>query len=416
MNKISFEAGPAGLAQFTRRPALARSPLRTAAIAGAAAASAAIIAGLLAFRSVGTDQYLTASVEQGDIQDVVEETGTVNAVRTVQVGAQVSGTIAKLYVDFNSRVRRGDLIASIDPALFQGALDQAVASLHSTQAQLQKDQANLVDAGLNYQRDARLASQNAIAPMTVDNAKSLYDQARAQIAVDSAAIRQIEAAVAVARANLDYTTIRSPVDGVVVARSVDVGQTVASSFQAPTIFTIAQDPSKMQVFANTDESDVGRIKVGRHVAFKVDAFPSRIFDGTVSQIRMNPTTVQNVVTYNTVIDFANPDMKLLPGMTAYVTIPVASVSNVMKVPNSALRFRPPLSTDQAGAQDETGAGQGRKKSAGAAAIVWKLENGRALRPVKVVTGLTDHAFTQVAPVRNGQLQRGDIVATSVVLR
>jgi HlyD family secretion protein len=423
---MSFEAGPAGPAHFARHRALARFPGRNAAIAGAVAASVAIIAGLLVFRGAGTAQYLTASVEQGDIQDVVEETGTVNAVRTVQVGAQVSGTIARLYVDFNSRVHRGDLIASIDPALFQGALDQAVASLHSTQAQLEKDQANLVDARLNYQRDSTLASQNAIAAMTVDNAKSLYDQARAQIAVDSAAVRQIEAAVAVAKANLDYTTIRSPVDGIVVARSVDVGQTVASSFQAPTIFTIAQDPSKMQVYANTDESDVGRIKVGRRVTFKVDAFPNQAFDGTVSQIRMNATTVQNVVTYNTVIDFANPDMKLLPGMTAYVTIPVARVTNVMKVPNSALRFRPPLSPDQTSAQfakygidagqaaqDETGAGQGRRNPAGGAAIVWKRENSHELRPVKVVTGITDHAYTQVAPVRNGQLQPGDIVATSV---
>ena len=157
----------------------------------------------------------------------------------------------------------------------------------------------------------------------------------------------------------------------------------------------------MQVHANTDESDVGRIKVGRHVTFKVDAFPNQVFDGTVSQIRMNATTVQNVVTYNTVIDFANPDMKLLPGMTAYVTIPVASVSNVMKVPNSALRFRPPSSPDQA------------STPAGGAAIVWKRENSHGLRPVKVVTGITDHAYTQVAPVRNGELQPGDIVATSV---
>jgi HlyD family secretion protein len=416
MNKMIFEAGPAAPAHFTRYPALVRSPFRNVAIAGAVAASAAVIAGLLAFRGAGTAQYLTAGVEQGGIQDVVEETGTVNAVRTVQVGAQVSGTIAKLYVDFNSRVHRGDVIASIDPALFQGALDQAVASLHSTQAQLQKDQANLVDAGLNYQRDATLASQNAIAPMTVDNAKSLYDQAKAQIAVDNAAIRQIEAAVAVAKANLDYTTIRSPVDGIVVARSVDVGQTVASSFQAPTIFTIAQDPSRMQVHANTDESDVGRIKVGRHVTFKVDAFPDRVFDGTVGQIRMNATTVQNVVTYNTVIDFANPDMKLLPGMTAYVTIPVASVSNVMKVPNSALRFRPPLSPDQTSAQFAKygiDAGQGRNNPAGGDAIVWKRESGHEIRPVKVVTGITDHAYTQVVPVHDGELRRGDMVATSV---
>ena len=405
MNKMSFEAGGA----YPAHPAPLPVPpwfLRHNAVI-VAAGIVVTIAVALAFRGGHAPQYVTASVERGDIQDAVEETGTVNAVRTVQVGAQVSGTIARLYVDFNSRVHRGDLIASIDPALFQGALDQAVASLHSTQAQLEKDQANLVAARLNYQRDAALASQNAIAPMTVDNAKSLYDQARAQIAVDSAAIRQIEAAVAVAKANLDYTTIRSPVDGIVVARSVDVGQTVASSFQAPTIFTIAQDPSRMQVYANTDESDVGRIKVGRPVTFKVDAFPGEVFNGTVGQIRMNATTVQNVVTYNTVIDFANPDMKLLPGMTAYVTIPVASASHVMKVPNGALRFRPPSSADQA-AQDETGAG----RKTGGTATVWKLDDSNGIRPVKILTGITDHAYTQVLSVQSGELQPGDSVATA----
>ena len=419
MNEMRFEAGGAYPVHPRRHPLPAWLQRHNLAIAAAGLIAAIAVA--FAFRGGHTTQYLTASVERGDIQDGVEETGTVNAVRTVQVGAQVSGTIARLYVDFNSRVHRGDLIASIDPALFQGALDQAVASLHSTQAQLEKDQANLVAARLNYQRDAALAGQNAIAPMTVDNAKSLYDQARAQIAVDDAAIRQIEAAVAVARTNLDYTTIRSPVDGIVVARSVDVGQTVASSFQAPTIFTIAQDPTRMQVYANTDESDVGRIKAGRPVRFKVDAFPGQVFDGTVGQIRMNATTVQNVVTYNTVIDFANPDMKLLPNMTAYVTIPVASATNVLKVPNTALRFRPPLSADQIDAQfarygiDADQAAQnatGRKNPAGVSAIVWKLDGANQIRPVKILTGITDHAYTQVLSVESGELRPGDILATA----
>ena len=410
MNKISFETEYARPLYPNRHPALAWWRGHGGTIAGVAVAAVAILAAVLAFRGQDTPQYLTATVEQGDIQDVVEETGTVNAVRTVQVGAQVSGTIARLYVDFNSRVHRGDLIASIDPALFQGALDQAIANLHSTQAQLEKDQANLVDARLNYQRDASLAGQGAVAPMTVDNAKSLYDQAKAQIAVDDAAIRQIQAAVAVAKANLDYTTIRSPVDGVVVARSVDVGQTVASSFQAPTIFTIAEDPTKMQVHANTDESDVGRMQAGRPATFKVDAFPGKVFAGTVSQIRMNATTIQNVVTYNTVIDFANPDMKLLPGMTATVTIPVASVSHVMKVPNSALRFHPPAD-QMARALAKAGI-----DPASAAAMVWKLDAGGELKPVKISIGITDHAYTQVKSALNGQLRPGDIVATSVAPR
>jgi len=426
MNKSSFETGHTHAAGLEPHQALAWILGHKFVIAGVGA-GAVMIAVLFALRDENATQYLTATVEQGDIRDVVEATGTVNAVRTVQVGSQVSGTIAKLYVDFNSRVHRGDLIASIDPALFQGALDQAVANLHSAQAQLEKDQANLLDARLNYQRDAALAGQNAIAPTTVDNAKSAYDQAKAQIAVDGAAIRQNEAAVAVAKTNLDYTTIRSPVDGIVVARSVDVGQTVASSFQAPTIFTIAEDLTKMNVYANTDESDVGRIKVGAHVTFKVDAFPRDVFEGVVSQIRMNATTVQNVVTYNTVIDFANPGMKLLPSMTAFVTIPVASVSNVTKVPNMALRFRPPLTADQIHAlyakygigadqfpQEETGKGRGHRNRAGATGIVWKLEGGHTIRPLEILTGITDHAYTQVLSVHKGELQPGDAVATSAM--
>ena len=416
MSRSHFETAHAG-----RHPALTWYGHHKTAIAGAAAAI--IIAAIVSrFYSGETVRYLAASVEQGDIRDVVEATGTINAVRTVQVGSQVSGTIAKLYVDFNSRVHQGDLIATIDPALFEGALNQAVANLHSVQALLEKDQANLLDARLNYERDAALVRQNAIAPTIVDNAKSLYDQAKAQIAVDEATIRQNEAAVAVAKTNLDYTTIRSPVDGVVVARSVDVGQTVASSFQAPTIITIAQDPTRMQVSANTDESDVGRIKVGRHVTFKVDAFPNEMFEGVVSQIRLNATTVQNVVTYSTIIDFANPDLKLLPSMTAFVTIPVASISNVMKVPNAALRFRPPLSADEILAQyakygiNVDQAARARKGPAVGTAIVWKVESRNDIRPVKIQTGITDHAFTQLLSVENRELKPGDALATATADR
>jgi HlyD family secretion protein len=416
MNNPHFET-----AHARRHPALAWYGNHKTAIAGAAAAIV-IAAGVSHIYRGQTVQYLAASVEQGDIRDVVEATGTINAVRTVQVGSQVSGTIAKLYVDFNSRVHQGDLIATIDPALFEGALNQAVANLHSVQALLEKDQANLLDARLNYDRDAALAHQNAIAPTIVDNAKSLYDQAKAQIAVDQATIRQGEAAVAVAKTNLDYTTIRSPVDGVVVARSVDVGQTVASSFQAPTIITIAQDPTRMQVSANTDESDVGRIKVGRHVTFKVDAFPNEVFEGVVSQIRLNATTVQNVVTYSTIIDFANPDLKLLPSMTAFVTIPVASVSNVTKVPNAALRFRPPLSADEVLAQyakygiDGDQAAHARKGLAGGTAVVWKVRSGNDIRPLQIQTGITDHAYTQILSVQNGELKPGDALATATADR
>jgi len=264
-------------------------------------------------------------------------------------------------------------------------------------------------------------------------------------------VSQKDAAVAVARTNLDHTVIRSPIDGIVVARNVDVGQTVAASLQAPTIFTIAQDLTKMQVYAKVDESDVGRIKPGQAVTFKVDAFPKETFSGVVTQIRMNPTTVQNVVTYDAVIDFVNADLKLFPGMTAYVTIPVAQVQNVVKLPNAALRFRPPLSPDaiqalyaRYGLEGGVGAGAGAEAGAhtaiasepevrrgggsgggsgvaddstgqhGDRAIVWKLVSGTKLVPVRVSLGLTDHAYTEVTAVVSGDLRPGDDVVTTAL--
>ena len=246
-------------------------------------------------------------------------------------------------------------------------------------------------------------------------AKASVDAAEAGIEQAKAEVSQKDAAVAMARTNLDHTIIRSPIDGIVVARNVDVGQTVAASLQAPTIFTIAQDLTKMQVYAKVDESDVGRIKLGQPVVFKVDAFPKDRFTGAVSQVRMNPTTVQNVVTYDAIIDFKNPDLKLFPGMTAYVTIPVASVENVVKLPNAALRFNPPMPPEQVRAIyarygiDEAELGAVKDGSDGASqtgevrrsatrtesAVVWKTKSDGTLEPVQITLGLTDHAYTEV---------------------
>jgi HlyD family secretion protein len=240
----------------------------------------------------------------------------------------------------------------------------------------------------------------------------------------------------VARTNLEYTVIRSPIDGTVVARSVDVGQTVAASLQAPTIFTIAQDLSKMLVYAKVDESDVGRIHAGQAVTFKVDAFPKELFKGTVSQLRMNPTTVQNVVTYDAIIDFANPDLKLFPGMTAYVTIPVATAQNVIKVPNAALRFQPPLPpaevramyaqygidaekqrADAPSSDNGSSGAQGnrtstRRKGGDESAVVWKLRADGGIEPVELALGITDHAYTEVTKAFVGTLNAGDDVVTT----
>ena len=413
-------------------------------LAGVVAAAAVLVAfGLNRNTPV---QHFTAKVERGDIRDVVEATGTINAVITVQVGSQVSGSIAKLNADFNSRVHKGDVIALIDPALFEGALLQAIADLDNSKANLIAAQANvekakaaLVQTKADYQRAVQLTRDQVMSQQQLDQAKANYDSAvaslggaEANVTQAQAQVSQKEAAVKVAKTNLDYTVIRSPIDGTVVARNVDVGQTVAASLQAPTIFTIAQDLSKMWVYAKTDESDVGNIRPGAQCTFKVDAFPKDVFEGRVSQVRMNPTMVQSVVTYDTIIEFSNPELKLFPGMTAYVTIPVATVKSVVKLPNTALRYKPPMSSEdvrlvykqygidaapekQAGSES---APAGRpvqaaneqnppKKPVGDSAVVWKLGADNSLEPVKVSLGITDHAFTEVAGVLQGTLKEGD---------
>ncbi len=299
-------------------------------------------------------------MQRGGIRDVVDATGTVAAVITVQVGSQVSGTIAKLNADFNSRVKKGAVVALIDPQLFEGAVKQAVADLENARANVLvaranavKTRATLVQTKADYERAESMAHEKVGTQQALELARAIYESAKASVDASDAGVAQAkaqasqkEAAVAVARTNLGYTVIRSPIDGIVVARNVDVGQTVAASLQAPTIFTIAQDLTKMLVYAKVDESDVGRIKRGQRVTFKVDAFPKDIVTGEVREVRMNPTTVQNVVTYDAVIEFQNPDLKLFPGMTAYVAVPVATVEDVLEVPNAALRYKPVIPSDE----------------------------------------------------------------------
>jgi len=410
-------------------------------------AGVVVVAGMLGIyalkRSPGV-QHFTAKVERGEIHDVVEATGTINSVITVQVGSQVSGTIAKLNVDFNSRVHKGDVVALIDPALFNGALLQATADLENAKANvegaranLEKAKAALVQTKADYDRAVGLTKEGVTSQQQLDLAKSNFeaanasvDAAAANITQAQAQVEQKKAAVTVAQTNLDYTVIRSPIDGTVVARNVDVGQTVAASLQAPTIFTIAQDLTKMWVYVKTDESDVDNIKVGKPVTFKVDALPKDTFQGVVAQVRMNPTTVQSVVTYDTIIEFANPELRLFPGMTAYVTIPVDTVKDVLKLPNTALRYKPPLSADEVIAlYKQYGIETGERaqsvtmvseKGGGAAqnvsrppktdtAVVWKLHSDKTMEPVKVSLGITDHAYTEVGAVLKGELKQGDDV-------
>jgi HlyD family secretion protein len=416
----------------------------------------AAVAGVGAFTAFRLNQkpeaeYFTAKVEKGDIRQVIEATGTINPVTLVQVGSQVSGMISKLYVDFNSKVTEGQVIAEIDPKLFQGAVLQAQADLQNAQAalaaakaNLAKDEATQKQNKLDYERAKSLVPPGVMSQQQLDQAKATYDAITAQVGSDQAAIKQAEAQVAqktaslkVAQTNLDYTIIRAPTNGTVVNRNIDIGQTVAASLQAPTLFTIAKDLTKMYVYAKTDEGDVGQIRPGHTADFQVDAFPKEVFHGVVSQVRMNATTVQNVVTYDTIVEFNNPDMKLFPGMTAYVSIPVASVSDVVKIPNAALRYKPDLSADKirglyqkygvtapqaqpAARTKETpsqqpGGGTREKLPAlsgggSSTAVVWKLLPDKSMQPIQVTAGLTDHTYTALL---GGDLKPGDELVTGV---
>src|SRR6185437_12617192 len=305
------------------------------------------------------------------------------------------------------------------------------ANLIAAKANLEKADAAAAQAKLDFDRYTTLAKEGVVPQQQLDTAKATNDTdiaavsaAKAQVRQAVAQVQQKSAAVAVAQTNLDNTTIKSPIDGTVVARSVDVGQTVAASLQAPTLFTIAQDLTKMQVYVSTDESDVGSIQAGQTVNFKVDAFPTQTFYGKVSAVRLNATTVQNVVTYTTVVDFANPDTKLYPGMTAYVNIPVASANNVVRVPNGALRYKPDLDATQVSTllqQAGISADAGRTRKSGQAgqqsqeqaqtAVVWKLGAKKSLEPVQIKLGITDHTNTEVAQVLKGSLNPGDQVIT-----
>jgi HlyD family secretion protein len=451
-----------------------------------------LLAGFWATNNRGPLQYYTAKVEEGDVIQAVQATGTIMAVTTVEVGSQVTGRIAALYADFNTKVTKGQLIAEIDPATFRARVQQTEADLENAQAnvraleaQIETQRADLLAAQANADRSRaqakeaeqqlarvlELHKQGIFSDAQRDTAQSTFDSAQANLRVSEAQIEQSRArlkamqaqleqaraqvsqrraAAEMSRIDLGYTRIHAPIDGIVIARNVDVGQTVAASLSAPTLFVIAQDLTKMQVYAKTDEADVGKIRPGAVATFRVDSFPREVFRGRVSQVRMNATTVQNVVTYDTVIDFDNPDQKLFPGMTAYVTIPVAWANNVIKIPNGALRFKPDISEEKrkelyakyqipdedpaqrrlaaAKAMGKTGGtgggggfggggnmgarpggggfgggGEGGQRMMGRRigeareqwGVVWKLLPDKQLQPVRVKIGVTDFTFTEL---------------------
>jgi HlyD family secretion protein len=348
-------------------------------------------------------KYVTAPVTRGTIVRAVTATGTVNPVITVQVGSYVSGPIQALYADFNSTVKKGQLIAKIDPRPFQVKVAEAKAALDNAKAQLRKDRADRDYKKLTYERNRALLKSNAVSQDTVDSSRSAYEQAEAQVKLDEAAIEQDQASLREAEINLDYTNIVSPVDGTVVSRNVDVGQTVAASFQTPTLFLIAQDLTKMQVDASVSESDIGDVRTGQGAEFTVDAYGDREFEGTVGQVRQAPITVQNVVTYDVVVNVPNPELLLKPGMTANVTIVTARRDNVVRVPMEALRFSPKGLAVRDGAA--TGA-----TSPSRHARVW-VPDGVGIKPISITTGLDDGSNVELL---GGELRPGDMVVTDEI--
>lgn len=392
------------------------------------------------------EQYRTEKIDRGNITMTVTATGTLSAVTTVQVGSQVSGVIARLYADFNSHVTKGQLLAELDPTPFQAQVEQRLADV--TKAQVEAG-----NAKINYDRQARLAKAGLAATAELDAARASYESANAQV-------RQANAALSQSQTSLKYTKIISPIDGVVVDRQYDVGQTVAASFQAPTLFQIAQDLTKMQVQADVDQSDIGRIAVGQTARFSVDSYPDIEFRGRIAQIRLNATVSQNVVTYPVIIEVPNPDEKLRPKMTANVTIDVAQVRDVLRVPNGALRFKPDTADaatstgggSRAGASSTATSGSGSGSAAppqtassgsappeqrfgqrmgrrgggfsGAAGALGESGGGRPkrpqtiyllgadkkLKPVEIRTGITDGRFTQIV---SGGVNVGDTVVVGL---
>jgi HlyD family secretion protein len=389
--------GPAPVSLVPKsQPAPARSGRKPWAIGGVLAL--VVIAGIGAawwfFNANGSVAYTTAAVTRGPVTRAVTATGTVNPVLTIIVGSYVSGVIQEIHCDYNTEVKKDQVCAKIDPRPYQTVVDQNKANLAQAQAQLAKDQANLDYAQLNYDRNARLAKTNAISKDTLDNSKNALDQAQAQIGVDQATIAQRQAQLEAAEVNLGYTNIVSPVDGTVVSRNVTVGQTVAASFQTPTLFLIATDLTKMQVDTNVSESDIGGIKDGDKVFFTVDAFPKRTFQGAVSQVRQSPQNIQNVVTYDVVVSVDNTDLSLKPGMTAASRIVTAERQDVLRVPSQALRYAP------GGLKGAT-----RNATPDNQSAVYVLRDGNPAR-VAVTVGLDDDSHAEIV---KGDVKPGDRV-------
>lgn len=355
----------------------------------------ALLAFVLFACSGGSDEvrYETAEVDKGDVVSKVTASGTLSALVTVQVGSQVSGRVQEIAVDFNSTVAQGDLLARIDPGMFESNLEQAQANLKAAKSRLASAKARALDAKRRAERSAGLYAKDVVSRADADSAEAEHVVADADVLAAEGSVAQAEAGVHQAELNLAYTEIVSPIDGVVISRAVDVGQTVAASFQAPVMFTIAQDLARMQVQASVSEADVGKLAEGHPASFSVDAWPERKFDGLISQVRYAPQIVQNVVTYQVMVDVENPERVLRPGMTANVTFEVERRDGVIRVPNAALRYVPPDAE--------------KTKPKDGLRTVWLLDGGAPVA-VPIKTGITDGSFTEVA---GGALAPGASIIT-----
>ena len=388
-----------------------RGKIRAALWIGGALLICAVVVGLFVRRAKAGPvvQYDTSDVDRGTIAAKVTATGSLAALLTVQVGSQVSGRVQKLFVDYNSPVKKGQPVATLDPLLFDAAVKQASAMLLSAKGTLGKDQAQLLNAKLINDRTKKLLDQKIVSQSDMDTAEANYIAAKAQVDADQSNLESAQATLDQAQVNRDYTTIVSPIDGTVIARDVDVGQTVAASFQAPTLFVIAQDLRRMQVDTNVGEADVGRLTEGMPATFTVDAYPNKPFTGRLRQIRNAAQTLQNVVTYDAVIDVDNPKLLLKPGMTANVTFIASQKDNVVRVRNAALRFEPdPQLLKRIGiaippsAAISTTQDPNRK-------TVWLLRDGKPVS-ADVTIGVTDGTWTELL---SGDVHPGDKLITDM---
>lgn len=409
---------------------------------------AAMALGLSLFKTdkSRTSAYITEVIERGDIEALVVTTGTLNPVTVVEVGSQISGRIEEIFVDFNSEVHSGQVIAKIDQSSFQTGVKQSEANYQSAAASLEKAKVSLENLKKRYDRALELIGIKLISYEEKESAETACLSAKAELLSAEAKLAQAKSQLESSEVNLTYTLIKSPIDGIVIDRRVNIGQTVAASLQAPVLFQIADNLSEMKIECSVDEADIGKIRAGQKVKFSVDAFPEELFTGTTSQVRLSPEVIQNVVTYTTIVEVKNPDKKLLPGMTASVSIVIGEAENALLVPNSALRFTPPLSSEEmkdvfgikqiekpiiSEFDGQTGNGRNRpseislsgktelikddSESINASdensARIWILDESGILKLIVLVTGVTDNSYTEVV---DGSLEAGQTVITGLV--